>query len=96
MTIVRFAAYAALIFGVLSPAHSEEPQSCSNDSDCAQEQFCDTTPSCPGEGVIGVCKSKPQICTMDYQPVMGCNGKQYSNACAAAGDGQANTGLIDE
>lgn len=57
---------------------------------CEKEgDFCDYKPGECREiaDAAGLCRERPGICTMQYDPVCGCDGRTYSNACVAATKG---------
>ena len=61
------------------------PLACTSNSDCAAGSFCQKpTGACAG---TGTCAPEPQLCPDIFNPVCGCDGKTYSNACAASAAG---------
>jgi hypothetical protein len=56
---------------------------------CPDGAFCDYPDEfgCQQPDAAGVCRLRPEICTMDVRPACGCDGKTYSNPCRAAAEG---------
>ena len=58
---------------------------CTSNSDCAKGYYCyKATGDCDGKGE---CTAKPQMCPEIWDPVCGCDGQTYGNACEAAAAG---------
>ena len=72
-----------------------EPDLCRENADCAEGDYCACQGAC---GAPGQCRERPQFCHRIYDPVCGCDGNTYGNACtlAAAGGCLAHDGECEQ
>jgi hypothetical protein len=52
---------------------------------CAMNEFCDfpSGAMCGAADQTGVCRARPDVCTLESKPVCGCDDKTYGNVCEA-------------
>jgi hypothetical protein len=86
MNILMRTVFLAGCCGLALHNAAAEERACTRElPSCPADSYCKFPEGTCGEnGVSGTCEEIPQMCTMIYSPVCGCDNNTYASMCTAA------------